>query len=219
MDPTSGIFPRTSNTHTTNRLSSCLECVFSNGRTRCSVRLFGLLAASSDEAAALCVPLEALLICSFQSNPHLGVKPERRVVIMRFPDLLQMVCSDRTKLILEVVTLSCALEPVLQRNSIFCAIYYTSCPQPFMVCVPFQSLSTLVIPCSSIGFCNITAELFRKDLGSWPPENRSVDPKVGRGLRLRNPALYLLGLLCGGVNALPNLFLSGPDSVLDPRGR
>jgi len=35
-------------------------------------------------------------------------------------------------------------------------------------------LSTLVTPCSSIGFCNITAEIFSKGLCSWPPEDRSV---------------------------------------------
>jgi len=51
---------------------------------------------------------------------------------------------------------------------------------------PFQRLSTLVVPCSSIGFCNITAELFSRGFCSWPPENVLVAPKGGRGPRLRN---------------------------------
>jgi len=39
---------------------------------------------------------------------------------------------------------------------------------------PFQRLSTLLAPCSSIGFyCNIMAELFSKDLSSCP---RRTDP-------------------------------------------
>ena len=46
---------------------------------------------------------------------------------------------------------------------------------------PFQRLSTLVAHCSSIGFCNITAELFGKGLCSWPPENRSMAPKGAEG--------------------------------------
>jgi len=54
---------------------------------------------------------------------------------------------------------------------------------------PFQRLSTLVAPCSSIGFCNITAELFSKGLCSWTPKNRYVAFKGGFGLRLRNSAL------------------------------
>ena len=58
---------------------------------------------------------------------------------------------------------------------------------------PFQRLSTLVISCSSIGFCNITAELqylVSKGLCSWPPENCSVAPRGGRGLGLRNRGLH-----------------------------
>ena len=51
---------------------------------------------------------------------------------------------------------------------------------------PFQRLPTLVDPCSSIEYCNITAELFSKSLCSWPPGNRSVVPNGGRGLRLRS---------------------------------
>jgi len=35
--------------------------------------------------------------------------------------------------------------------------------------VPFHRLSTLVASCSSVGFCNITAELSSKGLCSWPP--------------------------------------------------
>jgi len=53
----------------------------------------------------------------------------------------------------------------------------------------FQRNPTLVVPCSSIGFCNITAELFSKGLCSWPLGNRSVVPNGGRGLRLRNPVI------------------------------
>ena len=34
---------------------------------------------------------------------------------------------------------------------------------------PFHRLSTLVVPCPSIGFCNITAELFSRGLCSCPP--------------------------------------------------
>jgi len=45
----------------------------------------------------------------------------------------------------------------------------------------FQRLSTLVAPCSSIGFCNITPQLFSKGLSSWPPENRTVASKGCRG--------------------------------------
>jgi len=59
----------------------------------------------------------------------------------------------------------------------------------FVVCGPFQRLSTLVAPCPSIRFCNITAALFSKGLCSWPLQNRSVAPKGGRGPRLRSPAL------------------------------
>jgi len=55
--------------------------------------------------------------------------------------------------------------------------------------VPFQRLPTLVAPCSSIGFCNITAELFSKGLCSWSPGNRSVVPNGSRELRLRNPVI------------------------------
>ena len=51
------------------------------------------------------------------------------------------------------------------------------------------SFQRLVAPCSSIGFCNIRAELFSKGHCSWPPGNRSVAPKRGRGSRLRNPGL------------------------------
>jgi len=48
---------------------------------------------------------------------------------------------------------------------------------------PFQRLSTLVAPCSSIGCCNITAKLFSTDLCSWPPE-RTVSwlPRGTEGL-------------------------------------
>jgi len=48
---------------------------------------------------------------------------------------------------------------------------------------PLQRLRALLAPCSTTGFCNITAELFSKGVCSWPPGNRSVV----RGLRLRNP--------------------------------
>jgi len=36
-------------------------------------------------------------------------------------------------------------------------------------------------PCSSIGFFNITAELFSKGLYSWSPENRFVAPEGAEG--------------------------------------
>ena len=39
----------------------------------------------------------------------------------------------------------------------------------------------------TFGLCNITAKLPSKGLCSWPPDNRSVAPKGGRGPRLRNP--------------------------------
>jgi len=47
-----------------------------------------------------------------------------------------------------------------------------------------------IINIVTLGFCNITAELFSKSLCSWwPPENYSVAPKRGRGPWLRNPVL------------------------------
>ena len=55
-------------------------------------------------------------------------------------------------------------------------VVYSSGSQPFVVCGPFQKRSTLLAPCPSLGFCNVTAELFSKGLCSWPPENRSVAP-------------------------------------------
>ena len=43
--------------------------------------------------------------------------------------------------------------------------------QPFMGCgLLLKSVNT----CSSIGFCNITAELFSKGLCLWPQKNWSV---------------------------------------------
>jgi len=60
---------------------------------------------------------------------------------------------------------------------------------------PFPRLPTIAAPCSSIGFCNITAELFSKGLCSWPLGNRSVVPNGGRGLRLRNPVIKTFVLL------------------------
>jgi len=37
--------------------------------------------------------------------------------------------------------------------------------------------------------CNITAKLPSEGICSWPPENRSLARKGGRGPRLRNPVL------------------------------
>jgi len=64
-----------------------------------------------------------------------------------------------------------------------------------MVCGPLPKTLNTCCPCSPIKvFCfdwrfAITAELFRKGLCLWPPENRSVTPKGGRGPRLKNPGL------------------------------
>jgi len=44
----------------------------------------------------------------------------------------------------------------------------------FMVCGALPKTLNTCDPCSSTGFCNITAELFSKGLCWWPPENRSV---------------------------------------------
>jgi len=44
-------------------------------------------------------------------------------------------------------------------------------------------------PCSSIGFCNITAELFNKSLYSWSPREPIRCSRGVRGLRLRNSDL------------------------------
>jgi len=46
-------------------------------------------------------------------------------------------------------------------------------------------------PCSSIGIFNIKAELFSKDVCSWPAENRSMVPLGDRGSRLKNAGLDL----------------------------
>jgi len=56
----------------------------------------------------------------------------------------------------------------------------------------FQRLSILLASSSWTGFCNVTAEIFSKGLCSWPTEDRSVPPKGGRGVRLRNPDLGYL---------------------------
>jgi len=66
-----------------------------------------------------------------------------------------------------------------------------------MICGPLPKTLNTSAPllinkntCLCFGFCNITAELSHKGLCSWPPENRSVDPKGGRGQHLlRNPGL------------------------------
>ena len=76
--------------------------------------------------------------------------------------------------------------------------------QPFMVCDPLpKTLNTCGLPCSSIGFCNITAEMFSKGLCSWPPENRSVGPRraegPGWGTRPWGQALAGPSELCGDV--------------------
>jgi len=41
--------------------------------------------------------------------------------------------------------------------------------QTFMICGPFQRLSQLAVTCSSIGFCDITAELFSQGLCPGEP--------------------------------------------------
>jgi len=41
----------------------------------------------------------------------------------------------------------------------------------------------------TLGLCNITAKLPSEGHCSWPPENRSVAHKEGRGPRLRNPGI------------------------------
>jgi len=53
---------------------------------------------------------------------------------------------------------------------------------------PFQRLPTLVAPCSSIGFCNITAELYSKGLSLWPPSTL-VEKPWPRAWHQLNPAL------------------------------
>jgi len=73
----------------------------------------------------------------------------------------------------------------------------------------FQKLSTLVAPSSSIGFCNITAELLSTGICSWSPENRSVAPKAGRGPQLRNHGLALHIVMSGEPKTVLNYF----DSV------
>jgi len=44
----------------------------------------------------------------------------------------------------------------------------------------FQRLSTLVAPCSSIGFCDITAKLFSKGLCWWPRRTAPLPPRWPR---------------------------------------
>jgi len=83
---------------------------------------------------------------------------------------------------------------------------------PSWFVAPFQRLSTLVVLCLSIAFCQITAELFSKCLCSWPPENYSMAPKWGRGLQLRNGLGFHIFRLFHAVNficcILPNLNVS-----------
>jgi len=59
------------------------------------------------------------------------------------------------------------------------------------------NFSWLVAPCSSIRFCNITAELFSKGRWSWLLANRSVAPRGAEGLRLRNPVIEAYAGKCG----------------------
>ena len=66
----------------------------------------------------------------------------------------------------------------------------------FMVCGVLTKTLNTCDPCSSTGFCNITAELFSKGLCWWPPENRSVAPNWGQGPRLRNPDLEIQLCFC-----------------------
>ena len=64
---------------------------------------------------------------------------------------------------------------------------------------PFQRLSTLVVPCSPIGFYNITTELLSKGLCWWFPENRSVARKGGPRASIEKlcPKVMLLHPLFG----------------------
>jgi len=104
-----------------------------------------------------------------------------------------------------------------------------------------QRLSTLVAPCSSIGFCNITGELFSKGPPARGPRIIALWPPGDRGTRLRNAvlpdirevgatlqsrikgrgtgALFTGGLLCSaGLTIVANVAIAtGPALLGAPR--
>ena len=78
-----------------------------------------------------------------------------------------------------------------------------------MVCGPLPKTPNTCGPCSSIGFCNITAELFSKGLCSWPPGKCYVAAKGAEGLSRRKGTIgrtdtarqtYFPEMLFGAIN-------------------